>query len=202
MIEIERKAWVTAPEALAQAVTDVFGPPGVTEKRDRYFLEPMWMTDAASRQARKAPAGDAVSARRQCRLRQEGATYKATAKIRRFEGTTEVNEEIEFGVTEPEGFVDFVVRYLRFENEIDKHKRTRFWKISERLTVELSEVVGLGWFLEVEYLADDATATSEAKTQLDGIFARFAPHLGAEEARPYTRLLKEARKDPQQPNSN
>jgi adenylate cyclase class 2 len=191
-IEIERKAWVRDPDGLRTFLITRLGRPEAVEKRDEYFIEPQWAAEAAALQAPAAGASGA-RARRQCRLRQQGSRAIATAKVRRLVEGTEVNQEIEFEVSAPDEYRRFVLEYLGFEPHIDKHKRTLVFR-HPKATVELSEVMGLGWFLEVEVLADsEDELEAVSRGVLDPIFRECLQWLGPVEERQYTALLKEAR---------
>jgi adenylate cyclase class 2 len=183
--EIERKARVHDAAGLRAALTARFGAPtSIVAKEDAYFIE------AGVDLARPAAMRSRVVRLR----RRDDGTAVATAKRRTLVGATEVNQETEFGVGDGEAFEEFVTRYLGFEPLVEKKKRTEAFAGGEggALTIELSEVVGLGWFLEVEFLADDAAEEGRAVGLIDGVFAEFAAFVGEAEPRQYIVMLLEA----------
>jgi predicted adenylyl cyclase CyaB len=177
-IEVERKAWVRDPRGLREELTRRHGQPRETTKSDRYYIEP----EAAARALERSP--------RKFRLRQEtGRPAVATAKARSLQDDgTEVNQETEFEVSDPRAFERFALEHLGWSIQVDKTKRT--WAFSaQKLTIEVSEVEGLGWFFEVERLIEKKANLREAEKMIDQAFEEFGRFLSAVESRPYTALL-------------
>lgn len=177
-IEIERKAWVRDPEGLRRALETRYGKPKESLKCDRYYIEPGAEPDPSLR-----PQPRIV------RLRREGTFAVVTSKQRDIDDDqNEVNREIEFIVDDPETFEEFIRGYLGFEVLVDKVKHT--WKFrNEDLALELSELRDLGWFFEVEYLADTEAQHEEAAGRIEDAFAHFADFLGGVETDQYIVLL-------------
>lgn len=121
-----------------------------------------------------------------------------TYKRKEIRGDTEVNDEREFSI---EGRAEFeaLLRDIGFSEAIRKEKRTRgfSWKADggTEVTLELSLVAGLGWFLEIEVLADNPgpTETLRAQRLLREALAKAGVGESAIETRYYTDMLAEAR---------
>lgn len=176
-MEIERKARVRDIPGLRGLLRERFGPPGFSEKRDAYFIEPgIAITESAATTARVV------------RIRRLADSALVTAKIRTLRGATEVNREHEFLIPDPAAFEEFLCGYLGFCPLVEKIKRTEAYS-DPPLTLELSEVVSLGWFFEVEYLGTDAGETESASARIDGVFEEFGAFLDALEPSPYMVLL-------------
>ena len=178
-IEIERKAWVKDLEGLRRALTERYGAPFEVEKEDRYYIEPGVPHSA-----------DSLRSARVTRLRRENEKAIVTAKKRALHGATEVNHEIEFRVDDPVAFDAWIQEALGFEILVEKTKRAFVFR-SDCLTLELCHVKFLGWFLEVEFLAQEESAFEEASHQLDEAFARYQTYLGDFEPTQYIVLLLE-----------
>lgn len=180
--EIERKARVSDVDGLRAELRRRFGAPAPTvKKEDRYFIE-----------AGVDLAAPGAMTRRVVRVRRlDDGTARATAKRRTLVGATEVNREVEFGVDDADAFEEFVVGYLGLEPLVTKRKVTEAHG-APPLVAELSEVGGLGWFLEVEVIAASAAEEATAIARIDEVFAACAPWIGAPEPRQYIVLLLEA----------
>lgn len=176
-MEIERKARVRDVPGLRGMLRERFGPPCSSEKRDAYFIEPgIVITESATTTARVV------------RIRRLADSALVTAKARTLRGATEVNREYEFRIPDPAAFEEFLCGYLGFCPLVEKIKRTEAYS-HPPLTLELSEVVSLGWFFEVEYLGTDAGEAESASARIDRVFEDFAPYLGEVEPLPYIVLL-------------
>ncbi|MDR1985647.1 MAG: class IV adenylate cyclase [Treponema sp.] len=184
-IEIELKAWVADPEALRTALTGLSLVSRAFEKEDAYWHPvpggPGGSFPPSGIRIRKETSTDA-----QGRItRQVLITYK-TKEIR--EGI-EVNHEREFSVSEGPLFEDLLSRF-GFEPGIRKHKQGWAWDY-EGITVELAQVSGLGWFVELELLEDtDRPETvAAARTRLLDLLRRLGIDRDKIETRYYTDLL-------------
>lgn len=130
------------------------------------------------------------------RVRSDGSGVTVTRKVKekRTDGV-EVNTEIEFhGLPAELQTIDRFFQELGYRPLIEKCKRGTAW-IEEDLTMELVEVSGLGWYLEMEVLApetDDGTLVNQALDRL----ARLRQQLGVGElpleGRYYIEMLRNA----------
>ncbi len=76
-----------------------------------------------------------------------------TKKVKSFSGNVEVNRETEFTVEPAASFTDLLLS-LGYRSYIEKEKRGRSYHFSGAL-IELCNVRGLGWFIEIEILVPD-----------------------------------------------
>jgi len=107
MIEVELKARLGDREAVQTRVAAFARYSGPVDKHDSYWHEPDW------RRARGAKG---------FRVRDEGGASVVTFKTKRVEAGVEVNLEREFGVSDPDIFVEFC-RRLGCEPFYTKRKR-------------------------------------------------------------------------------
>jgi predicted adenylyl cyclase CyaB len=184
MIEVELKARVrdrpTVEAALGAFASLVRG----VDKSDSYWKAPGWRSSAA---------------RRDFRVRSEGGTSVVTYKEKKVEGGVEVNVEREFGVTDPEAFAGLALR-LGCEKWYGKRKRGLLYEAPAaaakggKASVEIVEVEGLGCFIEIEVLVEDAAAGAieAARAEILGILGRAGLAEADLEGRFYSELLAEA----------
>ena len=140
-LEIEMKARVANPrqlEARLQALGYVHERD--FRKEDHYF--------------RAAPAQDV-------RVRLDDAEAVVTFKDKRLEAGLEINAEHEFSVSDPAIMIDLLHR-LGCSDLVTKIKVGSAWRQGE-LLLELSEVLGLGHFLEIERVLELPAGTLESE---------------------------------------
>ncbi|MDR0629237.1 MAG: class IV adenylate cyclase [Treponema sp.] len=183
-IEIELKAWVADPETLRNTLsTGLSLVSRAFEKEDTYWY-PTLLTGSfppSGIRIRKETDTDAQGGF----TRQVWINYK-TKELR--EGI-EVNHEREFSVSDGPLFED-LLRRLGFEPGIGKHKQGWAWDY-EGITVELAQVAGLGWFVELEILGDNdrPETVAAARTRLLDLLHRLGIDRDKIEPRYYTELL-------------
>jgi len=184
--EIELKAHVRDSEALKRLLYEKAEYICAFEKEDTYWSDPDELFPLRLRIRREKhilPNGTGES---RC-----VATYK-TKEVR---DGIEINDEREFEVNPAPEFEEFL---RRKGLKPDVSKRKNGWAFShEGITAELAEVKGLGWFVELEILADDihgAGSREEAfaagKKQLLDFLAGLGIENEAIESRFYTEMLK------------
>ena len=143
--EIELKAHVKDSEALKILLSKKAEYSGSFEKEDTYWTSDMDL--------KLPPQG--LRLRRETRCFPDGKreqTCIVTRKIKSIKDGIEINDEREFEVKPAEEFEDFLGK-IGLEINLTKHKRG--WSFySEGINAELVEVEGLGWFVELEILAD------------------------------------------------
>ncbi len=180
MLEVERKARVRDPGPIEVRLEALGSFSGEIVKEDRYYLvgwEPGRAIDFAS---------DPIF-----RLRLAGGRAEIGWKSRTFEGTTEVNEERQFGLDDPDAAIEWLESTLGLVPFVVKHKRTRLFVLDADLAparVELNHVESLGHFVEVEVLCEPG-ARQEAVRVIDEVFAALAIPDEAVETRYYVDLL-------------
>jgi adenylate cyclase, class 2 len=100
-----------------------------------------------------------------------------------------VNDEREFTVSDATVFGDLLSR-LGLAVWIRKRKIGEAWT-ADGVTIELSEIEGLGFFVELEILADvdDAATVAEARKRLQATLERIGIDAAKIETRYYTEML-------------
>lgn len=194
MIEIELKARVADPRAVAERLAAFARYDGEFLKEDAYWHGPGW---------RERRGGKGF------RIRREAGRAMVTWKEKRLEGGMERSREREFSVGDAELFSEFA-RRLGCEPFYAKRKVGSRWFLDrlpvegDRLPVEgdratpialeLLEVPGLGHFLEIEALIteDDGAAIARARDELRDCLRRTGLPEDAIEPRTWSELLSEA----------
>jgi len=193
-MEIELKAHVKDSEALRQLLHEKAEYKGSFEKEDTYWL----FNEAADHKlADHKPA--ALRIRRENRIfsdgKKESLTF-ATYKIKQVKDGIEINDEREFEIrssaVSDRDDLDALLRHLRLTPGLTKRKKGWIF-LREDINAELTEVESLGWFIELEILADndrEETVAREKKKLLD-----FLDSLGIErtaiESRFYSQMITE-----------
>jgi adenylate cyclase class 2 len=189
--EIEIKAWAEDPEGIGRLISRFALYEGEFLKEDEYWLK----GEAAGNSAVQDAAGIPVTGiriRRECRTDSEGRsrrTILVTCKIKEVREGIEVNDEREFEVSDAEAFAELLGR-LGFERGQRKIKQGRVWAW-EGIRAEILELRGLGWFVELEIIADNdrPETVAAARSRLLDLLGKLG--IGEEkiEARYYTELL-------------
>lgn len=180
-MEIELKAHIKDYDALKRVLLEKARYMGSFEKDDTYWYK----VSAGQKPGYAASAeGSVIRIRREKRSLPEGSEKKtciATYKVKEVWDGIEVNDEQEFELVSSSGpeasaFEGFL-RRMGLEAGFSKTKRG--WAFyHDGINTELSEVVGLGWFLELEILLEGMHITNpenEKKRLLD-----FLDSLGIE----------------------
>jgi adenylate cyclase class 2 len=196
-IEIELKAHVSYPGIVKTRISALAGSPASIEKEDAYWrpqsgeahgLPPSGVR--IRKEVHTGPGGD--------KKEQALVTYKA----KELQGGIEINEEWEFTVSDDTVFRD-LLRRLGLVPGLWKYKKGWSWSY-RGITVELCEVSGshsqgacpeeldLGWFAELELLADNdrAETTASAHTALLGLLEEIGIGADQIEERYYSEMLR------------
>jgi predicted adenylyl cyclase CyaB len=187
-IEIELKAHAADKMAVFRALEARFTSCETVNyvKEDRYFFP----VNKAAVDASVADYG--VRVRRQI----AGSATKTlvTCKTKARKNGLETNVETEFAVDNADALLT-MLGLLGLKEGFSKKKQGRLWRKDE-LTAELCEVSGgtgcnknLGWFCEVEILADDESQAPAARDRLVALLAACGIDEAALEPRYYTELL-------------
>ena len=177
MTEIEIKARVADPVATETAIRAFAEFERETVKRDEY-----WGLDGP---------GDFFT---KVRVRDEDGVPTVTYKRKETRGDIEVNDEREFTVSDRSA-LECLLADLGFAVYVKKEKRTKTFGYRARdgnpVTVELSLVARLGWFVELEILADDPDEgeIGRAEADLRETLAKCGVPESAIERRFYTEML-------------
>lgn len=181
MTEIELKAHVRDPSGTEERLRSFCTFRGETVKKDEYW---------------KNPAGKTV------RIREEtGKPPVLTWKVKTLNGGVEVNDEKEFSVSSGSLCSEFL-KEAGFSPSLRKEKRTKTYTCGAfpeaagtgkgfPASLELSEVAGLGFFLEIEIMLDkpDGETEKEARQTLGVLLARAGIPESEIEERYYSELL-------------
>lgn len=177
MREIELKAKVDDSVSVEALLSSFLEFDGRFEKNDEYWS--VTIADSPSRQRQF-----------RLRLRIENGRGVVTSKEKSYGDIMEVNEEIEFGVDDPDSF-RAVLKKMGAKLLYTKRKKGGRWRGEGNLQAELVTVEGLGVFLEVEVLQDDSEkpALKEIEERLIGVLRRCG--LGRKDivSKPYSQLL-------------
>ncbi|MFP3089038.1 class IV adenylate cyclase [Treponema sp. TIM-1] len=187
-IEIELKAWVDDPDGLRARLFSFAGLETSFEKADSYWF----ITGTGS----SVPLSG-VRIRRETKTDPDGRVSHAlwvTYKVKEIREGIEINDEREFSVSDDTAFEE-LLRRLGLEKGIEKNKRGWAW-ICEGITTELTEVEGLGWFVELEIITDNDTneAVTAARFRLLELLHKIGIKKDRIEPRYYTEMLREKAK--------
>jgi adenylate cyclase class 2 len=204
--EIELKAWVEDPEALRGRLSALAGAGASFEKADSYWMLPL-REGSGSVAGLSLPSGlglpSGVRVRRETRERPAGELSRevlVSYKVKEVREGLEINDEREFAVSGPAdapnagpNAFEELLRRLGLERGAEKHKLGRAWKY-RGITAELSLVRGLGWFVELEILADNdrSETVADARSRLLALLAELGVAADRIEPRYYTELLQMA----------
>lgn len=138
--EIELKARVNEPEKTKKLLESLYGEAENILKDDIYYIYRNIGTEH----------GQPV------RLRSENNKNVVTLKQKSVANGVEINDELEFEVDNPENFLKYM-QLTGAEQWLTKKKRG--WKFDSdtdagQAVIELCEVIGLGWFLEIEIVIE------------------------------------------------
>ncbi|MBI4978184.1 MAG: class IV adenylate cyclase [Spirochaetes bacterium] len=125
------------------------------------------------------------------RIRQDRGGHIFTVKQRAMLNGVEVNDEREMKVHKKDArkYLTMLTTLLGYEPYVTKIKKGRAYRYQNTL-IELSEVKGLGWFVEIEIIADEKPDDSTI-LKLRAILGELGIPETDIETRPYTALLRE-----------
>ncbi|MDR1059473.1 MAG: class IV adenylate cyclase [Treponema sp.] len=189
--EIEIKAWVDDPGRVKEIISQFADYGGEFRKEDGYWYRP----GSPASDGRAGEGGIPVTGiriRRERRTDPRGGisqTVLVTCKTKELREGLEVNDEREFAVSDGEAFAELLGR-LGLEQGKTKTKHGWVWTW-EGITAELTEVAGLGWFAEMEILADNRRpqTVKDARDRLFALLEKLGIGREKIEGRYYTELL-------------
>ena len=132
MHEVELKAWVDDFEFIKKKLEEMYEYKGAIHKFDKYM--------------RKTGDNDILDKVFRIRVDNEGAVVGYKDKKR--QSGVEINIENEFGVTDPDLFIQLMEK-MGFEVYVEKEKTGFLFKDSD-YSIELMKIRGLGDFVEIE----------------------------------------------------
>lgn len=178
-IEIEIKAWVENISAVRARLEELGRYSGQFRKDDEYWKY-------------RSESMDGLGSGVRIRRTEDGQAAVVNFKRKEVRDGMEVNDEREFSVSDAAAFAGLLVR-LGLSPWIRKRKVGEAWDL-DGITAELSEIVGLGTFVELEIIAqaDDAKTVSSARKRLFDALDRLGVDRARIEERYYTEMLREA----------
>lgn len=193
-IEIELKAWADDPGAVKGKLNGLARYNGEFLKEDTYW-KPVNPEDRPGAipfsgiRIRKESGSDAGG--------RAYSTITVTYKDKETREGLEVNREQEFSVSGEEPFRE-LLRRLGLKPAISKRKAGFSWDY-RGITAELAEIAGLGWFAELEILAntDKAETVRDARKRLLELLAKLDIGEDRIEPRYYTEMLETFRELPE-----
>jgi adenylate cyclase class 2 len=196
MVEIELKARVDDPQKTKAVISSFARYIKAFDKEDAYWRP---------REHDSALPLSGIRIRRETDYIESdsGASQRverivATYKTKEMRDCIEVNIEKEFSLSEDDNEKPFEELLAAFGLHIDIRKRKTGWawlfeEEQPPISIELSEVAGLGWFVELEILSengDDDTA-SAARNRLLACLGKTDVKEDMIETRYYTDMLRE-----------
>ncbi|MCL1992493.1 MAG: CYTH domain-containing protein [Spirochaetes bacterium] len=124
----------------------------------------------------------------------ESEAIFVTQKHKHIKAGIEVNKELEFSVSSGEVFEDFL-RQIGMEPFLEKEKLGWAWRVPEpaaaAILAELLQVKPLGWFIELEILAQREEDVAGSRAHLLAFLAELGIPPEKIEARTYSQMLGE-----------
>jgi len=187
--EIELKAHITNFDEVQRLLFEKAEYKGTFTKDDTY-----WFQDPSG-----IPPGEELLPSG-LRIRMESRSFPdgkqesfnfVTYKIKEVRDGIEINDEREFEISSPPVFEE-LLRRLGLWINIEKRKRGWMYTYNG-INAELTEVQGLGWFLELEILAEDnrEDTVAESRERLMNSLDCFGVERDAIESRYYSEMLRE-----------
>lgn len=187
------KAWVDDSEAVKARLDSIARLGFQYLKNDVYYFPKEGRLSGFPRSG--------VRLRRESRTAAGRRTDSAvvTYKSKEIRGVCELNTEHEFAVSGEDGVSALcgLLGALGLEAAYTKSKKGWSYDAGERFTAELSEVAGLGWFLELEILSESGSedAADAARERLFAFLDKTGVSRARVESRYYSELLLEAAPD-------
>jgi len=175
--EVEIKAHVKDAQGIETALGARYGRGVPFDKRDVYF-ESVANPGSTAFRLRNDGAGDGLPGPDVVTIKQKG-----------MRDGVEVNNEVEFTVDSADAFHAFA-QSLGYRVAIEKRKRGHVWEVESGVHIELAEVSGLGWFVEIEALLDGQGEIPAAEAQVRSLLQSLGVAETDIEPRYYTSLLR------------
>ena len=178
--EIELKAKIPDPKEIIKKISAFAVFLGNFEREDSY-----WYPE-------KHDHGYGVRVRKEKFQNVRGESAQKTCitwKKKEVRGNIEHNDENEFEVSSAPVFEEFMI-HLGYKPGNFKHKKGSSFKYGN-MTIEVTEVEKLGWFIELELLFPQKEGETEiaAPEQLLLILDKLGIKRDSIESRPYTQLI-------------
>jgi len=182
--EIELKAWVEDPQQVQNNI-EAFGTFIKSYDKDDAYWLPKGDIAPKAREQKRGTLGSGI------RVRQENGEVFITLKKKEVRQGIEINDELEFSVSSASAIEEFLDA-LGYAPWIRKHKQGKAWRWNN-VTIELSHVQNLGWFAELEILANtnEPEQIEAARKSLHDCLKKLGIPESNIESRYYTDLLLE-----------
>ncbi|RKX75991.1 MAG: class IV adenylate cyclase [Spirochaetes bacterium] len=173
-VEVELKAWVKDRSSLEKKLKERFDFKKTYIKKDIYYSTPH----------------SGLKERFRLRQEEEGEAL-VTIKKKKIVKKTEQNIEIEFRVSDPQAFEQFVLD-IGCRKVIKKVKRGDLYTAGE-INIELTMVEDLGEFIEIEKIveSEDSNLLEQAREEINYILHSLGVSPDQIEERYYVDMLKE-----------
>jgi len=196
MTEIELKARIDDHEPIKERLSSLGSYVRSYDKIDSYWLN-------GKEAALLITTNTGIRVRRESAVGADGTgheTVLGTMKKREMSGNIEVNDEREFAVSDAAAFEE-MLQGLGLSKVMRKEKHGLEWTVKADLSgnpeikAELSMVKGLGWFLELEILREDANERTvwESRRELFALLQKLGVGEDRIETRNYAQLLSDCR---------
>jgi adenylate cyclase class 2 len=191
-IEIEIKAWADDWKLVKNHIDDFAQFVGSCDKADTYWIIPEEMKPFAP----ELKSGVRIRKESFNKIdNQKELVTKVCFKKKEIRTDMEVNIEREFDISDSTVFEELLSN-LGLVCGQSKHKKTLSWSYDD-ITIELSEIEGLGWFCELEIIAeqDDSDFIALSRNRLYETLKKTGIDSSRIETRYYTEMLKEKNLD-------
>ena len=178
VFEIEKKAWIEDKERIISYLSTHAEYLGESKKSDVYFCQ---------KEKDQVNIFTDTVYRLRTIEKKDKTLFEVTYKKKSLVHNTEVNKEYNFEVDDGEVFLQFT-EYIGFKPFIEKTKLTQKFNYREAL-VEISTVLPLGDFIEVEILSTKEEETPAHIQRIDDIFEELQIPKENEESTPYVDLI-------------
>ncbi len=174
MTEVELKAWIDDPAAVRARVASFAAFVRDFDKSDEYWHGPEWRLHRGQKGFR---------------VRSDAGASIVTFKRKRAEAGIEINDEREFEVTDATAFSELALR-IGCEPFFKKRKKGTAWAV-DGATIEITELVGLGHFVEIERMIEDDSPERIATAQglVRTLLSRCGIPESSIEARSYSEMI-------------
>src|SRR3989344_1386525 len=172
MMEVEAKLKISSPDKYRKKARNLGKYLGKEKKVDDYYtLE----------EKGKYP-------RKSLRIRKMNGFYVVNFKQRIFyDNGVYAKKEVEFKVSDLKGFLSLIDDF-GYRKWLRKEKITELYEIKKNFHIEINFVKGLGWFIEVEYLANSQNMKT-AKNEVLKIVKKLGGNSRNIEREGYTKML-------------
>ncbi|NCN99251.1 class IV adenylate cyclase [Candidatus Pacearchaeota archaeon CG10_big_fil_rev_8_21_14_0_10_35_219] len=171
-IEVEAKIKVHNVNKVRARIRKIAKYSGKEKKTDSYYA-----LDAKEKYPKKS-----------LRIRDKGKEVEVNFKQwLSYKHGVHAKKEIEFHVSDLSGFFDLLDDF-GFEKWMYKEKKTELYKTKDGVNIELNQIKGLGWFIEIEILCKE-NEVKRARRKILEIFERLDLKKMDVEKKGYTKML-------------